>query len=265
MKIELDIRKSLEENAEAYFLAARKARSKIEGARKAIELAKKNKESAPSEVVVNKPKPLRKKDWFEKFKWFFTSNGLLVIAGRDATTNEIVIKKHAEPGDLVFHTDAPGSPFVVLKASGKAVPDDVKLEVADFCVAHSKAWKLGIGGLEVFCVKPEQVSKKTKAGEFMGKGSFMIYGEREYFKDTRMRLAASLRDDKLMVSPERTLINSGVKNYLLITPGDRKTSDVAKFIAKFFSFDDIDSVVASLPSGGCSVVIVNDGAGKNNS
>ena len=66
-----------------------------------------------------KQKPKRKKEWFEKFRWFFTSDNMLVIAGRDATTNEIVVKKHTDKHDLIFHTEMAGSPFGVFKTEGK--------------------------------------------------------------------------------------------------------------------------------------------------
>ncbi len=41
MEINLDIRKSIEENAGAYFEKAKKAKKKIIGARKAVEMYKK--------------------------------------------------------------------------------------------------------------------------------------------------------------------------------------------------------------------------------
>ena len=38
-----------------------------------------------------------KQFWFERYKWFITSGGRLVIAGRDAHTNDNVVKKHSTP------------------------------------------------------------------------------------------------------------------------------------------------------------------------
>jgi len=43
------------------------------------------------------------KEWYEKFRWFISSDDFLILGGRDATSNEIVIKKHTEKNDLVFH------------------------------------------------------------------------------------------------------------------------------------------------------------------
>jgi len=38
----------------------------------------------------------RKVFWFEKFHWFFTSENYLVISGKDAHQNEIIVKKYMD-------------------------------------------------------------------------------------------------------------------------------------------------------------------------
>jgi len=98
MKIKLDLKKGIEENASVYFDKAKKFKKKITGCESTIKLYEKklsklDKDFKKTEVVV---KVDRKKHWFEKFRWFYTSTGKLVVGGRDATTNEIVIKKHVD-------------------------------------------------------------------------------------------------------------------------------------------------------------------------
>ena len=120
--VTIDIRKSVEENAATYFEQAKKAKRKLAGIDETIrrfrdELAKVQlqKEKAVAEEKKKQEKVVRKKEWYEKFHWFISSEGFLCIGGRDATSNEVVIKKHTEKDDLVFHTEAPGSPFFVIK------------------------------------------------------------------------------------------------------------------------------------------------------
>ena len=72
-------------------------------------------EKIKEEEQVKRPNIEIKREWYEKFRWFISSEGFLVIGGRDATSNEIVIKKHADKNDLVFHTDIKGSPFHLSK------------------------------------------------------------------------------------------------------------------------------------------------------
>lgn len=48
---------------------------------------------------------MRKAHWFEKFNWFISSEGYLVLSGRDAQQNEILVKRCA-PWDLLRRRDA---------------------------------------------------------------------------------------------------------------------------------------------------------------
>ncbi len=247
MQITLDLRKTLDENASTYFEKSKKARSKIAGAKKAIEEAKRRQQE---KIVITQtkqaPKKMRKKSWYEKFKWFFASNGMLVIAGRDSTTNEIIIKKHVDEHDMIFHTDAPGSPFVIIKSEGRDIPEEVKQQAADFCACHSKAWKLGLSDVETYWVLPEQVTKEAKAGEYMSKGSFMVYGKRNYLRPN-MKLFATAYEDKIMVAP----LSARQDQFpiAVVAQGDKKTSDAAKSIIKILSYGEPDDVIPNLPSG----------------
>ncbi|MBN1274877.1 DUF814 domain-containing protein [Candidatus Woesearchaeota archaeon] len=255
MRIVLDIRKSLEENAEAYFLAAKKAKGKIAGAERAVEKARAARDNTSSEAVVAErqaPKRIRRRAWYERFKWFWASNGMLVIAGRDAATNEAVIKKHADNPDIVFHTDAPGSPFVVVKTDGKEVPDQVLQEAADFCASHSRAWKLGLSSAEVYWVLPEQVTKEARAGEYLQRGGFMVYGKRTYVQP-RLVLVAVPFEDKVMVAPETAAKAHHGGVAARVTQGDDKKSDAARKILGLLGVGDVDDVVPGLPTGGCKV------------
>jgi len=114
----LDIKKSVEQNAAVYFEKAKKSRKKLEGAKKALKKIQnrlellKEKKDKNSLTEKRTEKTQRKKEWYEKFRWFFSSEGFLCIGGRDATTNDIIIKKHADKNDIVFHTDMAGSPFL---------------------------------------------------------------------------------------------------------------------------------------------------------
>ncbi|MBW3004164.1 DUF814 domain-containing protein, partial [Candidatus Woesearchaeota archaeon] len=162
MKITLHLDKSLEENASIYYDKAKKYKKKIQGAKEALEKT----EQKLKKLEKKKPEPKNletkgtiKREWYEKFRWFNSSENFLVICGRDATSNEIVIKKHTDKDDIVFHTSMPGSPFCVIKTKGKTPTERTLEEAAQQTASYSKAWKLGIAAAEVFHVKPDQVSK----------------------------------------------------------------------------------------------------------
>ena len=191
MEIDFDLNKSVDENAGTYFNLAKKAKRKLEGAtaaladsRKKLQKLLKEEEKFQEEEVLKQQKKERKTEWYEKFHWFFSSEGFLCIGGKDATSNELVIKKHTDKDDLVLHTDMAGSPFFVIKDGQKAGEETIQ-EAAQAVAVYSKAWKLGHTSADVFYVKPEQVTKEAKPGEYIGKGSFMVYGKTKYLHPNR--------------------------------------------------------------------------------
>jgi len=249
-RIILDIRKTIDENAAMYFEKAKKAKRKIEGAKSAIQKTKKQLEKIEEEEKlevkkVEKAKPEKK--WYEKFRWFISSEGFLCIGGRDATTNEIVIKKHTNSDDLVFHTDLAGSPFFVVKLEGKKIGKATIEETAQATASFSRAWKLGLSVLEVFYVNPDQVTKQTKAGEYMGKGAFMIYGKTNYITAELKLGVGLLEDGKLMCGPVEA-VKKNCREYFTLILGSDKPSDIAKKLKKKFDFN-LDDIIRILPSG----------------
>ncbi|MBT5278656.1 MAG: DUF814 domain-containing protein, partial [Nitrosopumilus sp.] len=99
-------------------------------------------------VVVSE---IRKKNWYERYRWFMTSDGYLTIGGRDAASNSAVIRKHLEKNDKVFHGDIFGSPFFILK-DAEAVPDTTMNEIAHATVCFSRAWREGLYGVSAYWV-----------------------------------------------------------------------------------------------------------------
>ncbi len=255
MQITLDPRKSVEQNAEVYFEHAKKFRKKAQGAREAIvrlqqkiTLLEKKQEREP----LKKPTVVRKREWFEKFHWFYSSDGFLCIGGRDATTNEVVIKKHTEAQDIVFHTEAPGSPFFVIKSEGKTIPETTIREAAEATAAYSKAWKLGLTTTEVYWVTPQQVSKTTPSGEYAGHGAFMVAGKRNYLAINKMEVGIGIHEGKLIGGPV-TAIRKQCENVLVICLGKEKSSDCAKQIQHLLKAGELDEIIAFIPAGGCQL------------
>lgn len=279
MKVILDIKKSVEENASDYFDLAKKSRKKIIGVERTLEEFKNkqsNTENIDTDIKSNiKKLSNEKKHWFEKFKWFISSEGFLVVAGRDATTNEILIKKYTDKEDIVFHTDMAGSPFVVIKKNTEDVNRLLKIDFSDsigedsifeascFTAIHSKSWKLGLGSSSVFWVKPDQVSKEANSGEFMAKGSFMIRGKTNYLDPVMDFVFGVVKNDlvdngRILISGPRSAVSTFCDNIITIIQGKDKTSDVAKKIRAFFKDREevdvaLDAIIAALPSGGCQI------------
>lgn len=234
VKIELDLKKSLEENAAAYFDQSKACRGKIENIKKAILFTEKKLGLARKKATASISKKLlekkRKRNWFEKFHWFFTSNNFLVFGGKDAHSNEQVVKKYLNETDLYFHADIFGAPHCVLKTAGRIPEKSDLIEAACFAGLFSKAWQDGLPFVDVYSVKPEQVSKKAPSGESIGTGAFMIYGKKQWFKKNSMDFSIGLEETE-----NGFRIISGPKNAI-----------------KFHSVFSIDLVQGKLDKNSCS-------------
>ncbi len=276
MDLQLDLTKSVEENAAEYFELAKKAKKKLAGAQKALEESRKKLAQLQQEeekflqeeqkrTEEQQQKAARRYNWYEKFHWFFSSEGFLCIGGKDATSNDIIIKKHLEKDDLVFHTEAAGSPFFLVKgALGSKAADktpeaavktagEITIQEAALATAvYSRAWKLGLTTADVFSVMPEQVSKEAPPGEYLAKGSFMIYGRKTYYHprlEWAIGITISGHDGQIIAGPETALKKQAVK-YVLVFPGNESKGELAKKIKQRLGGGDLDEIQKFLPAGG---------------
>jgi len=254
-RIILELAKSLEENASYYYERSKRSKKKLVGVKEILDKA--YLDLARIEINIKEeeeqalPLPERKKEWYEKFRWFYTSTGYLVLGGRDATTNEIVIKKHTDAHDLIFHTDMAGSPFFILKTEGKEPDASTLREVADATCTFSRAFKLGLARQSVFYATPDQVTKEANAGEYLTKGAFMIRGKTNYLENN-INCAIGVYQGKIMCGPVAA-ISFYCPTYLFIEQGDKKPSEAAKLIKKQLKHGELDEIIRVLPSGNITV------------
>jgi predicted ribosome quality control (RQC) complex YloA/Tae2 family protein len=103
--------------------------------------------------------------WFEKFYWFVTSEGYLVISGRDSHQNELLVKRYMKSGDLYMHSDYGGAASTIIKRHEKGipVPRNSLEEAGIFTVCRSKAWDTKIIS-SAWWVYDDQVSKSAPTG-----------------------------------------------------------------------------------------------------
>lgn len=271
VSVSLDVEKTPEQNAQVYYDKAKKLDKKMSGAVRAIEVTKKLLEKENAAPKPKKSMQVRqKKHWYDRFRWFETSDGFLVVGGRDATANEELMKKYAEPKDVVFHSQAHGAPITILKRQGHDISEVALSEAAQFAVSYSSVWKSGQVSGDCYWVKPEQVTKTPESGEFLPKGSFVIRGERNYFKDVAVSAAIGLEIGKetLVIGGPLDAIKARCEYIVEIQPGEYNQSDIAKKMYRQMA-DDLekdygkqflkkvaspDAIVKMLPAGGSRVV-----------
>lgn len=242
-KFDIDYKKSLDENATRYFETSKKMKGKLSSAKDALKKSKTRLDNVENEAKDSlkkaKQKQAQRKQqksrWHEKFKWFFTSDGFLVAAGKDADTNEDLIKKHTQTGDFVFHTDIQGASFTVIKSEGKQITKTAKDEAASFAAAQSKAWARNLGAVDVYGITPKQVIKASPDGINLPKGSFYIEGERLWYYNTKVEIAIGFWQNpdtgrKEAISGPKSSVKSRTKYYVIIRPGSKDATDLTKEI-----------------------------------
>lgn len=265
-EVELDIRLPVTQNSQVYYDRSKKLSGKIKGAVIAIEVTKKLTETkvAPpqkkNKIQKSKPK------WFEQFRWFISSDGFLVIGGRDAQSNEDLVKKYLQKQDIFFHAHVSGSPAVMIKTEGKVVPESTLLEAAEFTVSYSSIWKSGQASGDAYWVLPSQVSKTPETGEYVGKGAFVIRGKRNYFKDVMLgaALGFELGEERRLIGGPVGMVKKRAKFVIEVEPGEFNQNDLSKKIHRMMNdkFEDKkliknvaspDKIAMLLPPGGSRV------------
>jgi predicted ribosome quality control (RQC) complex YloA/Tae2 family protein len=218
--------------------------------------------------------PVREtEEWYERFRWFHTSDGYLVLGGRNADDNEALVKKYLERGDRFFHAQASGAPVTVLKATGPSepaeeidFPETTLKQAAQFAVSYSSVWKAGRYAGDAYMVSPDQVSKTPESGEYIEKGSFVIRGDRTYFEDTPVGCAVGIQCEPQtqVIGGPPEAITGRAETVIEVEPGEFAQADAAKRMYRAFKerFQDTTLVrkVASpdligefLPPGGSRI------------
>lgn len=262
-KIQINPESSLQSIASVLFNEAKRQSGAIksieqirENTKKKLEKLQNKTESEKNSIAVL---DIRKKNWYERYRWFFTSDGLLAIGGRDAASNSAVVRKHLGKNDKIFHAEIHGSPFFILKDADNA-PDSSMNEVAHATACFSRAWKEGMYGMKTYWVNPDQVKKSAPSGQFLPKGSFTIEGKRNFIGVPSLKLAVGIipqEDNHILTCGPVEPIKKNSICYAVIEPHGSEMADAAKKIRIEFSKIreeitkniNIDDFVRVLPSG----------------
>ncbi|QLG26763.1 NFACT family protein [Halorarum halophilum] len=219
--------------------------------------------------------PVRQQDhWYDRFRWFTTSDGFLVIGGRNADQNEELVKKYMDADDLFMHAQAHGGPVTVIKATDPSepardvtIPEQSREEAAQFAVSYSSVWKDGRGAGDAYLVTPDQVSKTPESGEYIEKGGFVIRGDRDYYDDVPAKISVGVQvePETRVVGGPTSAIEERAESIIELRPGKFAQNDAAvkcyrefkrrfaddSFVRKVASADRIQEF---LPPGGSDLL-----------
>ncbi len=257
--VDLDWTKNIDANASDLYQKGKDVGEKATRAEDALkqsrdELAKIQKGLDKEKALAAERAQPTKQFWFERYKWFVTTGGRLVMAGRDAHSNDNIVKKHLKDGDLYAHADVHGAPSVVVKDGAKASDEELR-QACLFALAQSKAWIAALSEGGAFWVYPDQVSKTPNPGEFVPRGAFIVRGKRNYEYHLPMELTIGEIEyegsRKIMCGPSECF--GGCEKYMVIRPGKPKSGRKTNEIAKRFEVPE-EEVSRIVPPGDLEVV-----------
>ncbi len=256
--VKIFVHETHEQNVGRYYDLIKKFKKKKTGALAAMERRIVRKPSRKTQIIA------QKKRWFHRFRWFYTSDNVLVIGGRDASQNEELVKRYMEGGDTFVHADVHGGSVVIVKG-----PTAHMDEVAQFAASYSNAWKAGHFAAEVYAARPDQVSKTPESGEFVARGAFIIRGERTYYRSVPLavEIGLQLAPEAAVVGGPPSAVGGRVKVSVTLQPGTFEPNDTAKKVVRTLrqqlgedewkSLKNIlntEAVAAFVPPGGSDIL-----------
>jgi predicted ribosome quality control (RQC) complex YloA/Tae2 family protein len=256
-RVLIETDEGIEQNAGRYYDEIKKYRRKKDGALAAMAKPVIRKKAAVREITA------LKKQWYHRFRWFITSDGVVVLGGRDAGQNEELVKKYMAGGDLFVHADVHGASVVIVKGQTERMD-----EVAQFAASYSGAWKSGHFSADVYSVLPPQVSKTPETGEYVSRGSFIVRGERTWYRDTPLGIAIGLQlePQAAVIGGPLSAVRRHAKGCVELRPGQFEPNDAAKKVLRILkrkfpdeSFKGLrgilntEAVAAFVPPGGSDI------------
>ncbi len=249
-RLEIDTSKEVETIASSVYDQAKEIDRKLRSAEKAL-----------SEMEIRRPGPKRagealrirkapKKFWFDAYRWFISSEGCLVLGGRDARTNDRLVSKHLAQTDRYAHADVYGAPSTVVKWKEGATEKTLE-EACTFALCFSRAWNAQIGAASAYWVMPDQVSKTPQTGEFLPRGAFIIRGKRNYFNKLKLELALGVMEyegERRAACAPLSAMKAHAERYALLTPGPMTKERIAASLSAEFGIT-ADEIVSVLPPG----------------
>jgi predicted ribosome quality control (RQC) complex YloA/Tae2 family protein len=258
---------SPQESARAIYEEMKRAQGKLKGAVVALEETEKRiaalgagATARPREAAATPGSAVRRRShWFERYRWFLSSEGVLAIGGRDAESNDRIVRRYLGDRDLYVHADIHGAPSVVVKHPGPGRPDpgDATMrEAGQWGLAFSKAWRAGRASGDAFWVAADQVSKAGSAGEFVPRGAWVIHGTKRVLRDLPLELGIGVvgyeGDELWTVAPPSALRARGDLRFLLAPGDERRRGDTEAELARALGLSRA-RLQPLLPAGGLSI------------
>jgi len=197
--------------------------------------------------MFKKLRQIREAKEYMSYRWFFTSEGKLVVGGKSDEQNENVLRYFKRPGYTIMHTTKPGSPFMIIQSDDPSKND--LDECAVFCACFSKEWKTGKKSIDIDVFKGGDVfkNKGMKTGTFGVKNKKKVKAKPE--------LMVIIQKGKIRAVPK---VKGKEESLAVIKQGKMDKEAAAEKIAKKIKEKYLlpvskEEVMRAIPSGNMSV------------
>jgi predicted ribosome quality control (RQC) complex YloA/Tae2 family protein len=197
--------------------------------------------------MFKKLRQIREAKEYMSYRWFFTSEGKLVIGGKSDEQNENVLRYFKRPGYTIMHTTKPGSPFMIIQSDDPSKND--LDECAVFCACFSKEWKTGKKSIDIDVFKGGDVfkNKGMKTGTFGVKNKKKVKAKPE--------LMVIIQKGKIRAVPK---VKGKEESLAVIKQGKMDKEAAAEKIAKKIKEKYLlpvskEEVMRAIPSGNMDV------------
>ena len=187
---------------------------------------------------------------YKKYKWFYTASGKLVVGGKSAELNDLLLKEIKKTGKecYVMHTADPGSPFCAIMAPVKEATLKDLEECAIFTGCFSRAWKQQKRKTEIHIFKSSQLSKIKS----MKPGTWSVNGDVNKM-GVELKLALAKQEGVYRAVPLKTVAK--LERVVIICPGETDKTIMAESIIKKLKDKHVkkEEIIAALPAGGVEI------------
>lgn len=202
LAVDIDLGQSAWANARGYYETRRVAATKQDKTMQASARALKSTEQkikADLKKGLKQEKQLltavRKQMWFEKFIYFISSDGYLVLGGKDSQQNDLLYKRHLDIGDVYVSADLNGATSVIIKNNPATphapIPPSTLSQAGSLAVCTSTAWE-SKAVMSAWWVDVKQISKTAPTGEYLQPGRFNIDGKKRFLPPAQLLLGFAI-------------------------------------------------------------------------
>ena len=182
--VTIDLSLSAYANASQYFTVKKSGAEKQKKMEKNLEKAMKNIEEKVNQQLKKKMKEthkvlkeIRTPYFFEKYNWFISSEGFLVLHGKSGVESDQIYSRYIDDKD-VYLSNSFDTQVWIKNPDGTEIPPNTLMQAGIFCMSASSAWSKKVSSSAWWC-HANNVTKFDQQNGVLPAGTYRIKKESE--------------------------------------------------------------------------------------